>query len=65
HRARSPEEGQKSRRRHSRRCSKTLCKDSPEAQSSRPPSQPLQMLGYLSARGVEEFLLDHWVGVCC
>ncbi|XP_065380941.1 serine/arginine repetitive matrix protein 4 isoform X2 [Macaca fascicularis] len=52
HRGRSPEEGQKSRRRHSRRCSKTLCKDSPEAQSSRPPNQPLQMLGYLSARGV-------------
>ncbi|EPY74949.1 hypothetical protein CB1_001852010 [Camelus ferus] len=52
HRGRSPEEGRKSRRRHSRRCSKTLCKASPEARSSPPPSQPLQMLSFLSARGV-------------
>ncbi|XP_032451238.1 serine/arginine repetitive matrix protein 4 [Lynx canadensis] len=48
----SPEEGRKSRRRHSRRCSKTLGKASPEARSSHPPSQPLQMLSLLSARGV-------------
>ncbi|KAF7486568.1 Hypothetical predicted protein [Marmota monax] len=52
HRGRSPEEGRKSRRRHSRGCSKTLCKASPEARSSPPPSQPLQMLSLLSARGV-------------
>ena len=41
HRGRSPEGGRKSRRRHSRRCSKTLCKASPEARSSPQPSQPL------------------------
>ncbi|XP_054936690.1 serine/arginine repetitive matrix protein 4 [Physeter macrocephalus] len=52
HRGQSPEEGRKSRRRHSRRCSKTFCKASPEARSSPPPSQPLQMLSFLSARGV-------------
>lgn len=52
HRSRSPEERRKSHRRHSRRCSKTLYKASPEARSSPPPSQPLQMLSFLSARGV-------------
>nr|KAF6467976.1 serine/arginine repetitive matrix 4 [Rousettus aegyptiacus] len=52
HRGRSPEEGRKSHRRHSRRCSKTLGKASPEARSSHPPTQPVQMLSLLSARGV-------------
>ncbi|XP_032742394.1 serine/arginine repetitive matrix protein 4 [Rattus rattus] len=52
HRGRSPEEGRKSRRTHSRRCSKNHCKVSPEARSSHLPSQPLQRLGFLSARGV-------------
>lgn len=52
HRGRSPEEGRKSRRTHSRRCSKNHYKVSPEARSSHLPSQPLQRLGFLSARGV-------------
>ena len=66
HRGRSPEGGRKSRRRHSRRCSKTLCKASPEARSSPQPSQPLQMLSFLSARGVvsilHSLLCQSWPG---
>lgn len=52
HRGRSPEEGRKSHRRHSRRCTRSLCKASPEPQASQPPSQPLQVLGFLSARAI-------------
>ena len=66
HRGRSPEGGRKSRRRHSRRYSKTLCKASPEARSSPQPSQPLQMLSFLSARGVvsipHSLLCQSWPG---
>lgn len=56
YRGRSPEEGRKSRRAHSRRCSKNHYKVSPEARSSHLPSQPLQRLGFLSARGVVSIL---------
>ena len=56
YRGRSPEEGRKSRRTHSRRCSKNHYKVSPEARSSHLPSQPLQRLGFLSARGVVSIL---------
>lgn len=56
HRGRSPEEGRKSRRTHSRRCSTNHCKVSPEVRSSHLPSQPLQRLGFLSARGVVSIL---------
>lgn len=68
HRGRSPEEGRKSHRTHSRRCSKTLGKASPEARSSHPPSQPVQMLSLLSARGVvsipHSLLSQFWLRYC-
>ncbi|KAF6278550.1 serine/arginine repetitive matrix 4 [Rhinolophus ferrumequinum] len=62
HRSQSHEEGRKSHRRHSRRCSETLGKASPEARSSQPPSQPLQMLSLLPARGVVKNL-SNWIHV--